>query len=311
MTLPALNEKRLAYFFETVSKGSMRAAAEALEVEASVVSRQIQQLEADVGTVLLERRGRGVVPTDAGLLVMQLCEDRRLGEDTLRHRLWELQGLERGELRIVVGEGFLPALMDGVIHAFTRRYPRILVAVDTMGSSEAVREVSAGRANLGIALSAPADPGVHVVRERHQPVCVVASPQHPVAKGKRAIALADLAGHALALTTPGSGLRMLAQTAERADGIRLMPSFTSNSVDALKRHVIATESITFLTRFAIRQELASGELIARRTSNPVFEAAHAQLFVQQDRRASAALQALLKMAESARFLANPPAGPGK
>ena len=304
MNFSALSEKRLAYFSETVRSGSMRAAAEKMDVEASVVSRQIQQLEEDVAAVLLERRGRGVAPTEAGLLVMQLCEERRQGEDTLRHRLWELQGLERGELRIVVGEGFLPALMDGVIHTFTRRYPRILVAVDTMGSSEAVREVSAGRANLGIALSAPVDPGVHVVRERHQPVCVVASPQHAVAKGKRAIALADLAGYALALTTPGSGLRMLAQMAEQADGVKLLPSFTSNSVDALKRHVIATDSVTFLTRFAIRQELASGELIARRTSNPVFEAARAQLFVQQGRRASAALSALLKVAETTRFMAS-------
>lgn len=303
MKLSTLSEKRLAYFFETVRSGSMRAAAEKLEVEASVVSRQIQQLEEEIGTVLLERRGRGVAPTEAGLLVMELCEERRLGEETLRNRLWELQGLERGELRIVVGDGFLPALMDGVIHPFTRRYPRIAVAVETMGSSEALREVSTGRANVGVALSAPADPGVSIVRQRHQPVCVVASPQHAVAKGKGAIALKDLAGHALGLTTPGSGLRMLTQMAEHADAVQLSPGFTSNSIDALKRHVIATDSITFLTRFAIREELARGELIARRTSNPVFEAAHAQLFVQQGRRASAALQALLKMVESSRFMA--------
>lgn len=303
MKLSSLSEKRLTYFFETVRNGSMRAAAEKLEVEASVVSRQIQQLEEDVGMVLLERRGRGVVPTDAGVLVMDLCEARRLGEETLRDRLWELQGLERGELRIVVGDGFLPALMDGVIHPFTRRYPRIALAVETMGASEAVREVSAGRAHVGIALSAPADPGVSVVRERHQPVCVVASPQHAVARGKGAIALKALSGHGLALTTPGSGLRILTQLAEQADAVELAARFTSNSIDALKRQVIATDSITFLTRFAIRQELARGELIARRTTNPVFEAAHAQLFVQQGRRASAALLAWLKVAESSRFMA--------
>ncbi|MBP0644432.1 LysR family transcriptional regulator, partial [Mycobacterium tuberculosis] len=92
-----ISERRLRYFYETVSRGSIRAAADRCEVEPSVVSRQIQQLEAELGCKLLERRGRNVVPTEAAELVLDHCRERWASEETLFTRLGELKGLQRGE----------------------------------------------------------------------------------------------------------------------------------------------------------------------------------------------------------------------
>lgn len=65
-----LSERRLHYLHAALMAGSMRAAAERLGVEASVISRQIQLLEKELNVTLIERRGRGVAPTDAGRLVL-------------------------------------------------------------------------------------------------------------------------------------------------------------------------------------------------------------------------------------------------
>ena len=61
-------DKRALYLQEVSSCGGVRAAAEHLDVNPSVVTRQIRSLENELGVALLERNGRHVLPTEAGRL---------------------------------------------------------------------------------------------------------------------------------------------------------------------------------------------------------------------------------------------------
>ncbi len=79
-----MNDRALRYLLAVVRAGSVRAAAEVLNVAASAVSRQIIELEAQVGETLLERLPRGVVPTEAGRLVAAHAQQRR----PTRRRCW-------------------------------------------------------------------------------------------------------------------------------------------------------------------------------------------------------------------------------
>jgi DNA-binding transcriptional LysR family regulator len=64
------DHERLHYLREAVRLGSIRGAAERLNVNASTVSRQIALLEKQVSSTLLERFGRGVRATQAGQLLV-------------------------------------------------------------------------------------------------------------------------------------------------------------------------------------------------------------------------------------------------
>lgn len=64
-----LEFKRTQCLLQVIETGSLRAAADVLQTDPSAISRAVARLEADTGLTLLERRGRGVVPTDAGRLV--------------------------------------------------------------------------------------------------------------------------------------------------------------------------------------------------------------------------------------------------
>ncbi|WP_336935794.1 LysR family transcriptional regulator [Acinetobacter soli] len=61
-----VHENRIKFFFEAVNKGSVRAAADALDVAPSAVSRQISQLEQELAVTLIERHRRGIKATEAG-----------------------------------------------------------------------------------------------------------------------------------------------------------------------------------------------------------------------------------------------------
>ena len=291
---PGINERRLRYFFETVSLGSIRAAAEHCEVEPSVVSRQIQQLEAELGCKLLERRGRNVVPTEAAAFVLDHCRDRWASEETLLTRLSELKGLQRGEIRVVTGEGFFDELSRTVSFEFCKRYPQINVALEQVSGHEVVRMVAQHEAHIGIAYCAPKDSSVRVVKARRTPIRLVTWPGHPLAMQDKPLKLKDVLPYPVALMLEPFGLRKMLRAAEFADKIEFRPTLTTNSLASLKHHVKAQLAVTFMSERAVAQEVEAGELVTVRIDNPVLEAAEVQLIVRAGGAVSVAVQHLQK-----------------
>ena len=60
----------LLYFKQAVKDGSIRKAADRLQVASSAVNRQLLQLESELGVDLFERLPRGIRPTAAGELLI-------------------------------------------------------------------------------------------------------------------------------------------------------------------------------------------------------------------------------------------------
>lgn len=278
-----LSEKRLRYLYEAVLAGSLRSAAEKLEVEPSVLSRQIQLLEADVGVQLLERRGRGVSPTEAALIVVEHCKERFSAEEALRQKLDDLNGLHRGEVRIAAGEGFMAHLLVPILENFCARYPGINISLDLANAADAVRLVQQDQVHIGLALSPPPNEQLHTIAARRQPLCAVVWPGHPLTHETLPLTMAQALDYPHGLMAQGYGLRQLVQLAAFSDSIVLRPSFTSNSIALLKHYVMARAGITFLSHIAVATEKEAGALIALPVHNAVLEQAQARLFVRRNR----------------------------
>jgi DNA-binding transcriptional LysR family regulator len=290
-----INERRLRYFYEVVLTGSIRAAAENFDVEPSVVTRQIQQLEIELGSKLLERRGRNVVPTEAAALVLEHCRERWASEAVLHTRLNELKGLQRGEIRVVTGEGFLEELSRAISFEFCSKYPKINITLEQVSSHEVARMVTQHEAHIGIAYCAPHDDAIRVLKSQRLPVRLVTWPDHPLAARKTALKLKDVLPYPVALMQERFGLRKLLRAAEFADKIEFTPILTTNSLVALKNHVKAHMGITFMSDRAVAHEVAAGELVTVKIDNPVLDSAEIQLIVRADRTVSAASQRLQKL----------------
>jgi len=72
--MPALNFHHLRYFHAIAQAGSLTRAAERLNVSPSALSVQVQQLEAQLGQALFERRGRQLVLTEAGRIALDRAD---------------------------------------------------------------------------------------------------------------------------------------------------------------------------------------------------------------------------------------------
>lgn len=285
-----IHEQRLHYFVEAVRLGSVRAAADALDIAPSAVSRQIAQVEAELGVDLIERHRRGITPTEAGRLVLDYFRQRQTQLDGLRDAISDLQGLRTGRVVLAIGEGFIGDLSHS-LGDFSARHPEIEVRVNVVGTNEVIRQVMEDEAQLGLVFNPPRDPHLRVHGSREQPLYAMVAPEHPLAATQGPVTLAALGEHRLALPDISYGIRQMLDAVEQAAGVRLAPTLTCNTF-ALLKHYAQQGGVTLLPLFAATQELDSGALRALPLADPGFTRAHVELVTRLGRKLSRAADEL-------------------
>src|SRR5699024_5814022 len=136
--------KRLFYFQQVVLSGSLRAAAEVLDVDASSISRAIAQLEAETGLKLLARQGRGVVPTEEGLILANYAQQQAELTRQLYQRISEHKHARRGQIALGLGEGMLDLFFYPVITRFMTQDPTLKIRFGVAGSHRLIVGVLEG-----------------------------------------------------------------------------------------------------------------------------------------------------------------------
>lgn len=288
-----LNQSRLKYLFETVQAGSVRAAAARLNVAPSAVSRQIALLEDELAVPLIERHRRGVIPTEAGQLVLSHFKERRSQEDVLISHLDELQGLRRGHIVLAVGEGFVGDLMGNPMRDFALRYPRLTVAISVCGTNEIIRQVASDDAQIGLFFHASNEPKIKTVATMRQPLCAIVSAGHRLAKKGGTFRLKDLADYPLALPLESFGTRQVLHIVELRSRFRLAPVVTTDSIAVVKGFAASGLGITFLPAFAVTNEIERGSLVALPIDDPALKATTANMATRVGRQLSVAANHLL------------------
>lgn len=234
-----LDSRRVRYFMQVLDSGSVRAAADALDMDASAVSRALALLEQECGVQLFERRGRGIVPTDAGLLLSTHLQRRGKQQQQLFAQFDSLRKLETGHVDIIAGEGFVDWLMRHSLRRFMTRHPGITVDLEIGNTDEIVQRVVDERTHIGLVFRPPQDERLRSHHAHPLPIQALVVQTHPLAQSKAPLRLADLAPHAGAMLQRGFGIRQHIEAAEISEGVRLQPVFTTRSVHAVAQFVAA------------------------------------------------------------------------
>ncbi|WP_374833743.1 LysR family transcriptional regulator [Paenochrobactrum pullorum] len=289
--MESLDAKELRMFMAVVRIGSIRGAAEYLQVAPSVISRQIADTERVIGLPLFSRTARGMRLTEAGELVLDY--GRRILEESslLTEQLGLLRGVQQQRVRIRCGEGFLADVLKHGLSAFVKIYPEIRYDLQ-LGSTQGVLDAIAnGDADIGIAYNPTIDTRVRSLAISRQPLCLVAQPHHPLLI-KENLQMADCNGLSCSLLSQGHGITQLVTRVAADQGIALITLLETSSIDVLKHFVMAGLGVTFLPRFTVATELENGSVNIRELSDPVFNDASAHLMVRARRRLPASVERL-------------------
>lgn len=153
--------RHLRYFVAVAEELNFGRAAERLHVAQPGLSQQIKALEAEIGVVLLDRDHRGVGLTEEGSLLLAEAY-AVLGRfdqcvETMRQAR---AGARRALVRVGMFSEFSRSRTPALLAEIRRRHPEVVLAIEAVPSSAAVRAVEVGAIDLGVVRSVPERSGV-------------------------------------------------------------------------------------------------------------------------------------------------------
>ena len=187
-----LDVKRLQMLRTVAREGSLSAAARELGYTQPAVSHHIAKLEAEVGTALLTRLGRGIQLTDAGAALVEHAEAVMSRLDAAAEEVAAIAGLRAGRVRLAAFPSASATLMVGALSRLRERHPGIAVTFTDAEPEDAYPLLRAGELDLVLAFSYAGDhdgrdlTAVPLLRD---PTLAVL----PAGSGEGPIAIAELA----------------------------------------------------------------------------------------------------------------------
>ncbi|MFL9885987.1 LysR family transcriptional regulator [Paraburkholderia agricolaris] len=287
----ALNIRSLRYLHEIELHGGVRAAADALSINASVISRQVGNLERLHGVALLERQGRRVTLTEIGRTLVEHFRESAQRDAEMLAQLEDYRGLRRGRIEIATGEGFVETLLASVLEAFSLQFPDIVVELRGAATSEIVAMVRNDEVDLGLCAGGISDPAIRARTFRAAPLCALVSPQHPLA-GERRIRVEQLADHRLIFMPSRFGVQQYVDSLLRAERLNLTPAYRCDLFSSAQAIAAAGLGVAFMSTDAARQYLDAGKLVPIEIDHAIAREFGSQVIRRVGRRLSPAAEFL-------------------
>ncbi|MFC4350239.1 LysR family transcriptional regulator [Fodinicurvata halophila] len=248
-------------YFDKVSQlGSIRKAAETLNVSPSSVSRQIDKLEHMFEAPLIIRHAKGVKLTPEGEVLARFTRSRSRELHRVRASIDALKGLHRGHVTIYTVEGTIGWMLPQAIASFSKRHPQITYDVRVAGTDGVMAAIAEDMGDIGISFHPLPRSDVEVIASIVQPLLAVMSPSHPFAE-RRQVSLAELTDQPVALPDRSFGIRHLIDHASATEQLGINVRLETNSIDMLRQFVLQEMGIAFLPGFSFEQELISQRLV--------------------------------------------------
>ncbi len=270
-----MDTRQLAAFCAVVERKSFSQAAERLGVTQPAVSLQIRSLEQRLGRQLLDRSGRRVEPTEAGLRLYASAQRLLALEDQL---LEDVVGDEEGELTgtLELGASTGPggAVVPVLLCQFQELNPEVRVRLAVSDTQTVVAQVAERELELGVVGAARRHRGV-VFEPFFRDEVVLACPVGHRFAGKT-VTLDDLRAERVLVMQEGAGVRQVIEDELRDAGVRLRDLGVRVELglqESVRSAVAAGHGVTFISRSALDADLAAGTIAIARVQglDPVRE----------------------------------------
>lgn len=223
----------LLTFIKVAETGSFSEAGTQLFVTQPAISKRIAALENNLGVRLIDRIGRQVQLTEAGIRL--LPKARKMAEDLQdikRSMSLQMEGVS-GELKISTSHHIGLRRLPKALKRFQQDFPSAQLDIDFSQSEEAYQDVLKGRAELGvITLSNKENPLIESVSIWSDPLACVVSKDHPLALAQN-LDLTELAQHHCVLPNKNTFTRQIAEQVFGKQGLRPQVRMNTNNLETL------------------------------------------------------------------------------
>lgn len=250
--------RAIEYFIKVAELGSFTAAAKSIGVPASSISRRIQDLEAELGTTLLNRTTRSVSLTELGAVYLEQARPALKALNYAGELINDRPSAPSGFLRITAMPGYGGLHLMPAIHKLRAQYPDLIIDVEL---SDQVYNLA--NHEVDIAVRGTSDlPDRAIARKlASSDMMLVASPAYLKTHGVPST-LADLKAHrTLLYRGPQRIIQWQAKTTEGWLELQTHPAFICNIGRALVDEALAGTGLGLFFDWGIQEELKRGDLV--------------------------------------------------
>jgi len=257
-----MNLRQLDYFTRIAELQSFTRAASVLHVAQPSLSRQMQQLEQELGVLLFVRSDKGIKLTEAGLALQERANAVLRQVKRIRDEIGVHTRTPKGELSVGLPPSLFDLLTVPLVCEFRRRYPDVQLRI-TEGISAAMHEmVLTGK--LDTAVISDVEP-LELLRSKpllREQLYLIAPADSGLQQGEGELPVSALAARPLVLTSRPNALRMIVERALTGIGQEVVPVAEANSTRLLTELVANGIGSTVLSYSAISTMLRTGRVVA-------------------------------------------------
>lgn len=289
--MTTLNLGNLATFRLVIQRGSFSAAADILGLSQPAVSLQVRQLEQFLRTRLVERTGRGVKATAAGLALLEHGNRiEQVVEEAIRS-VSEFSHEISGTITLGTGATACIHLLPPLLRQLREEHPLLRVGVTTGNTLDVVRAVEENRLDIGLVTLPASGRALEVMPLLDEEFVLIISQ----AQDEEIAQFSPQILHVLPLIAfeSGSGTRDLIDGWFKACDLEVCPVMQLGSIEAIKRMVRAGLGYSIVPRMAV-ENVVDREGLSVRSLNPIL---HRQLGIvmRQDKILSKGISEVIRL----------------
>ncbi|MBJ6359845.1 LysR family transcriptional regulator [Paenibacillus sp. GCM10012307] len=245
--------RQLYYFVKVAKKEHVTQAAEELRVAQSAVSRQIHQLEEELGVSLFIQKGRNLQLTPAGQLFLKRIEVVLGDLEKAVLEINEFMNPEVGEIRLGFPHSLGIQLIPQVVSGFRKQYPHVRFKFKQGMYPSLIRDLVKGEIDLAFISPFPENDEL-VVGEvlLTEELYAVLPSKHPLA-GRESIVLSELKDDEFVLFREGYSLRPIVWEACKKAGFTPSIGFEGEETETIRGLVAAGMGVSLLPEMALHQ----------------------------------------------------------
>ena len=249
--------RSIQYFVQIADEGSITRTAQRLGVTQPALTRHVQQLEAELGTPLLVRLPRGVRLTTAGRDFLEYARRIDLEIARAREHVHGVAETPRGRVVIGTSPTLAPLLLPGCIARTRQQCPLITLRVMEGFGPQLLDALLTGRLDVAVMTNPPRSRALSLTPLFSEPLVVLGPPG---ARGTTSpFSVVELSRTPIVVS---AGMRAVIDEQLASFGVQLRIEAEVDSVEAIRRLVIAGIGTTVMPVSAFHAEIAAGSVVA-------------------------------------------------
>lgn len=227
-----------------VRAGSIRKAAEDMNITASALNRRIQGFETDFGWEIFERLPRGMRLNPAGEVLMQHIRAQMSDLARVQSQVADLSGLRRGHVSIACSQALLPYFLPRQISLYRAEHPNVTFSINVRDREQAERDLSSFESDLALVFEPVHMVDFEIIQAVPQSVNAVFKSGHILSTSDE-LRLRDCLDCPYVLPTSSYGVRNLMEIGSKRIRRALTPIIETESFELIRHYILNENSVGF------------------------------------------------------------------